>query len=82
MSGQYKRRPPHYDAERNQVVYPWKRWFSKKGATVLVRRRDYQCLTHSMAQQVRNAARLYGYRVHIIVGDASVTFSSRRKRRG
>lgn len=38
--------------------YPWDDWFNK-GKFTLKNPRDYTCQTHSMAQQVRNAANLF-----------------------
>ena len=35
--------------------YPWDRWFRRKRFT-LVKNKDYDCMTHSMAIQVRQAA--------------------------
>ncbi len=35
--------------------YPWDNWFSRKQLR-LVRGRDYTCMPHSMAQQIRNKA--------------------------
>lgn len=69
-----KKRPLYYDDEQNQVMYPWKKWFRMRSVT-LVHGTDFDCLVHSMAQQVRNAARKYGYRVHMVVNQHSISFS-------
>ena len=45
-------------------AYPWDRWFKKKRFT-LVRGVHYECMTHSMAQQVRDAACQRGVGVHV-----------------
>lgn len=58
-------------------IYPWNKWFSKTRFTVCrkkttiiqgetrVERGDYDCMPHSMAQQIRTAASRYGKRVSI-----------------
>ncbi len=46
------------------IRYPWERWFSKK-KTTLVHGKDFKCLPHSMAVQIRQAAIRYGYDVSV-----------------
>lgn len=64
----------------SQVRYPWDRWFGsasrRRRQFVLVKGKDYHCMSHSMSVQVRNAAAARGLRVsvHISVYDTlSVT---------
>lgn len=50
-------------------IYPWNDWF-KRAEFTLERTRgkvkgDYDCMPHSMAQQIRTAASRYGKRVSI-----------------
>lgn len=51
--------------------YPWRRWFRKGGFT-LVRHHDYNGMSHSMSQQVRNAAAKWGVKVSISVSSDSI----------
>ena len=68
--------------------YPWETWFARKRFT-LVRGRDYDCLTHGMAQTVRNAAASDKFRVKVrlevledeIVGEVVGKLPPRRGRR-
>lgn len=47
------------------VRYPWDKWLRRKKPFRLTQGEDYQGLSHSMQQQVRNAAYRFGYRVSI-----------------
>jgi len=56
----------------NPVRHPWDKWFKSEGFTLL-RGKQYQCMPHSMAQQIRNAAHRKQHRVSIkIAGDKLV----------
>ena len=44
--------------------YPWGHWFGQRSFT-LVRGRDYDCRTSSMAQQVYQASRRKGHKIKI-----------------
>lgn len=44
--------------------YPWKEWFRKRRLQ-LVRGRDYDCSPGSFAQQLRNAASVYGIGISV-----------------
>lgn len=44
--------------------YNWDKWFQKKSFK-LVKGVDYECMTHSMAQQVRNEAAKRGFYVSV-----------------
>lgn len=66
--------------------YPWQRLFARRSFR-LVRGRDYDCLTHAMAQMVRNAAapRRHNVKVNIRVdedGGAILVVVSSRKNKG
>lgn len=58
-------------------IYPWKKWFSVKQKT-LTKGKDFTCQPHSMAQQVRNAARKYGKTVSVFIEDETVTIEVKR----
>ena len=45
--------------------YPWEKWMSLKKEKTLVRLRDYDCMTHCMAVQIRMEAKLWGYTAKI-----------------
>lgn len=49
------------------VRHPWDKWFKKirgKGKKLLLKRgKDYDCMTHSMSIQLRNAAKQRGIRI-------------------
>lgn len=64
----------------SKAIYPWENWFKKK-KFILRRGKHYNCLTHSIAQQCRNAAFRYGYRVSIKVGEDMIEVSSRKDRK-
>jgi hypothetical protein len=49
-----------------QLRYPWDTWLSKKRIR-LKRGRHYQCMTHSMGVQVRNAAIRRGIHVSVFI---------------
>jgi hypothetical protein len=46
--------------------YPWARWF-RRGVFTLVKGRDYNGRSYTMAQQVRNAASRPGHRLKVSV---------------
>ena len=48
------------------VLYPWLEWL-KRGDLILTQGKDFNCLPHSMSQQLRNAAFRHNYRVSIDV---------------
>lgn len=51
---------------KKPVRYPWGKWLAgRRTPLVLHRGRDYRVLTHSFAQQCRNAAAKLGKRVSI-----------------
>lgn len=54
--------PKNKGGTKGGSIYPWKKWFKKRKFTV-EEGADYECMTHSMAQQIRNAA--YRHRVHV-----------------
>lgn len=58
-------------------IYPWKKWFSAK-QKILTKGKDFACQPHSMAQQVRNAARKYGKTVSVFIEDETVTIEVKR----
>lgn len=55
-----------------RVRYPWEDWFSRKKIT-LIRGKHFFCQPHSMAQQIRNEARLYWVSISIEINDDTVT---------
>lgn len=67
-------------AGQANVRYPWKKWLQRKRALTLRQGKDFDCLPHSFAQQMRNAGYRYGYRVSITVSDRAVTFQSTREK--
>jgi hypothetical protein len=55
---------PKPKARRFGRRYTWDKWL-KEGSFVLVRGRDFTCMTHGMAQMIRNVASKKGFRVSI-----------------
>ncbi len=55
-----------------QKKHPWDKWFGRKKFT-LKKGRHYTCKTHSMAQQVRNAASAWGRLVSIRILEDQIT---------
>lgn len=51
--------------------YPWSKWFSKKRFT-LVKGRDFDCQTYSMALQLRRKAAKLGVRVSLSVTEDTI----------
>ena len=47
--------------------YPWDDWFRRKRPFVLVQDVDFECMMHSMAQQVRSAASSRGVLVSLSI---------------
>lgn len=52
--------------KKKPTRYPWDKWFGRSKFR-LVRGKHFQCATHGMAGQIRNAAVLYGVKVSIKV---------------
>lgn len=50
--------------------YPWEKWMNSE-ETTLRRRIDYDCMTHSMAQQIRMEAARWDLSVSIQIADDS-----------
>ena len=50
------------------VRYDWNRWFKRKSFT-LRKGKHYQCMPHSMAVQVRNAAARRGLVVRVFIDE-------------
>ena len=48
--------------------YPWDKWFGQQ-QTVIQRGKDYKCMTHCMAIQVRAMASKWGVKVAIAIGN-------------
>ncbi len=48
--------------------YPWNRWLKRKRFR-LVRGKDFACMPHSMAVQVRNAAAKQSIRVSVTIDE-------------
>ena len=55
-----------------QVRYPWEQWLSRKRVR-LQRGRDYHCMTHSMAVQIRTAAYRLRKKVSVLIDDDGIT---------
>lgn len=55
---------PQQERQLGYFVYPWGDWL-KKSAFTLKQGRDFDCMPHSMAQQVRNTARKYQKKVSV-----------------
>ena len=55
--------------------YPWEKWMNSDERTTLRRGRDYDCMTHSMAQQVRMEATRWGLSVSIQIADDGKSLS-------
>lgn len=51
---------------QGNLEYPWEVWL-KRRVIRLKHGVHYDCMEHSMAQQLRNAARVYGYKVKISI---------------
>lgn len=51
--------------------YPWDQWFSKK-KFVVRRGKDFDCMTHCMAQMIRTRAGGKGIKVRVQVGEDGV----------
>lgn len=67
-------------------LYPWSKWFKLKvGSPVrqktLIRGVHFDCMPHSMAQQVRNAAYKRGRRVSIQIEEDCLKITIRRKKK-
>lgn len=65
---------------RGKKLYQWEKWFKSKKFT-LKKGKDYECLTHSIAQQCRNAAFRYGYLVSIKVFENKIEVICKKDRR-
>jgi len=48
--------------------YPWDKWFKREKFT-LKKGIHYDCMTHSMSVQVRNAARVRGFAVSVHINE-------------
>ncbi len=55
-------------------IYDWDDLFSREGYTTLTKGKDYDCLTHSMAQQIRNEAKNRRVRVTISITETGLSF--------
>jgi len=49
--------------------YPWDKWFARTKRFKLKRGRDYACMTHAMAQQIRDTASVRGVFVSIQINE-------------
>jgi hypothetical protein len=56
--------------------YPWRRWFHSDGF-VLTRYIDYNGMSHTMAQQCRNASAKWGVKVSINIANDGNSISVR-----
>lgn len=71
------------------IRHPWDRWFCRgpyrdRGPfrRVCLRRiRDYDCMPHSMAVQIRNAAAARGLHVSVRIEEDVITVTPLRRRR-
>lgn len=63
---------------RSRMIYNWKKWLKSKRFT-LKKGKDFNCLPHSLAQQCRNAAYRYGYKVSINIYEDSIEVFSRKE---
>lgn len=52
--------------------YPWKKWFAKEGTVTLQQGKHFDCLVHSMAQQIRNAAYRHGVQVSLVLEEKKI----------
>lgn len=64
MAAKYKRWSRHY---------PWDVWLAKRRFQ-LIKGRDYECRTWTMAQQVTNRANKAGLRASFSFGDTDASF--------
>lgn len=58
------------------VRYPWDKWLESKKRVWLKQGRDYDCQSHSMAQQIRNAAGKRNKTVSVCIDGDTIIFSS------
>ena len=60
------------------AMYPWEKWFERatKRRVSLNRGREFECLPHSMAQQLRNAAYRHRYKVSVDIHEDSISFEA------
>lgn len=65
---------PDTKQNQNASKYPWDKWLRGKRRRTLHKHTDYQCKSHGMAGQIRNAASQRGLSVRIEVGDDWVAF--------
>jgi hypothetical protein len=64
------------------TIHPWEVWFSKPSVRIK-RGKQFTCQPHSMAVQVRNAAKLRGLRVSVLIQESvlAITVLNFRKRK-
>lgn len=64
--------------------YPWKKWLTPTGkpwkSLSLIRGKHYNCMTHSMAVQVRQAAYTLGVSVSVSIGEDRLIITNQGKR--
>lgn len=57
--------------------YPWDKWFRRK-KFVLRRGRDFMCMTHGMAVQVRTAAKNRNLQVSVMIEEDNLRIVLKR----
>lgn len=61
-------------SNNNAQKYRWDKWFKLKNTKTLYRGKDYFCLDHGMASQIRNQASKRKISVSVEIGEGYVTF--------